>query len=91
MVWYSAYDGKISTRPSTEVDIDHVVPLANGWRSGADEWTTAKRRQFANDLVNPPLIAVSASSDNEAGIITGDLTVRTTLTDDRHRATVAVQ
>ncbi|MGW7261159.1 HNH endonuclease family protein [Streptomyces sp. NPDC054834] len=66
-VWYSAYDGKVSTRPSTEVDIDHVVPLANGWRSGADEWTTAKRRQFANDLTNPQLIAVSASSNRQKG------------------------
>ncbi|MFF4402466.1 HNH endonuclease family protein [Streptomyces sp. NPDC001480] len=65
--WYSAYDGKVSTRPSTEVDIDHVVPLANGWRSGADEWTTAKRRQFANDLTNPQLIAVSASSNRQKG------------------------
>ncbi|MEW2516394.1 HNH endonuclease family protein [Streptomyces sp. NPDC046870] len=66
-IWYSAYDGKIATKPSTEVDIDHVVPLANGWRSGADEWTTAKRRQFANDLVNPQLIAVSASSNRQKG------------------------
>ncbi|MFE9454525.1 HNH endonuclease family protein [Streptomyces sp. NPDC006739] len=65
--WYSAYDGKVSTRPSTEVDIDHVVPLANGWRSGADEWATAKRRQFANDLTNPQLIAVSASSNQQKG------------------------
>ncbi|MFB7509820.1 HNH endonuclease family protein, partial [Streptomyces broussonetiae] len=66
-IWYSAYDGKVSTRPSTEVDIDHVVPLANGWRSGADKWTTAKRRQFANDLTNPQLIAVSASSNRQKG------------------------
>lgn len=66
-IWYSAYDGKVATRPSTEVDIDHVVPLANGWRSGADEWTTAKRRQFANDLTHPQLIAVSASSNRQKG------------------------
>ncbi|SEE66689.1 Protein of unknown function [Streptomyces sp. 2231.1] len=66
-IWYSAYDGKVSTTPSKEVDVDHVVPLANGWRSGADEWTTAKRRQFANDLTNPQLIAVSASSNRQKG------------------------
>ncbi|WP_371129724.1 DUF1524 domain-containing protein [Streptomyces sp. 2231.1] len=57
-----AYDGKILTA-SGQLDIDHIVPLANGWRSGADEWTTAKRRQFANDLTDPQLIAVSASSN----------------------------
>ncbi|WP_405976745.1 HNH endonuclease family protein [Streptomyces sp. NBC_00988] len=65
--WTSAYDGKVSSKPSTEVDIDHMVPLANGWRSGADEWTTVKRRQFANDLENPQLIAVSASSNRQKG------------------------
>lgn len=43
------------------VDIDHMVPLANAWCSGADTWNTAKRRAFANDLTNSQLIAVSAS------------------------------
>ncbi|MEU9157800.1 HNH endonuclease family protein [Streptomyces sp. NPDC048417] len=66
-VWVSAYDGKVSTRPSTEVDIDHVVPLANAWRSGADLWDTATRRKFANDLTDPQLIAVSASSNRQKG------------------------
>ncbi|MGW2749178.1 GmrSD restriction endonuclease domain-containing protein [Streptomyces sp. NPDC001450] len=51
--WVSPYDGKVATKPSTEVDIDHMVPLANAWRSGADEWDTALRRKFANDLNNP--------------------------------------
>ncbi|SDD74623.1 HNH endonuclease family protein [Nocardioides lianchengensis] len=32
------------------VQIDHVVPLAEAWRSGADSWTDARRRAFANDL-----------------------------------------
>ncbi|MEU6230855.1 HNH endonuclease family protein [Streptomyces sp. NPDC047042] len=66
-VWVSAYDGKVSTKPSTEVDIDHVVPLANAWRSGADLWDTALRRKFANDLDDPQLIAVSASSNRQKG------------------------
>ncbi|KLJ10931.1 hypothetical protein EMPG_13749, partial [Blastomyces silverae] len=42
-----------------DVDIDHVVPLSNAWKSGAAGWTTARRREFANDLVNPQLIAVT--------------------------------
>ncbi|MFI6019097.1 DUF1524 domain-containing protein [Streptomyces sp. NPDC051287] len=66
-VWVSAYDGKVSTRPSSEVDIDHVVPLANAWRSGADRWDTAIRRMFANDLDSPQVIAVSASSNRQKG------------------------
>ncbi|WP_248965767.1 HNH endonuclease family protein [Sphaerisporangium perillae] len=64
--WHSQYDGKKLTSAS-QVDIDHVVPLANAWRSGADAWSTAKRQQFANDLTNPQLIAVSATSNRAKG------------------------
>ncbi|KAJ0418274.1 hypothetical protein BJY00DRAFT_315163 [Aspergillus carlsbadensis] len=56
--WYSPYDGATWTQAS-DVDIDHVVPLANAWRSGASEWTTDEREAFANDLDNPQLIAVT--------------------------------
>ncbi|MGW2400355.1 HNH endonuclease family protein [Kitasatospora sp. NPDC001664] len=61
-VWLSPYDGKVLTA-AAQVDIDHVVPLANAWRSGADEWTTAARKAFANDLEHSQLIAVSAASN----------------------------
>ncbi|WP_433237550.1 GmrSD restriction endonuclease domain-containing protein [Streptosporangium sp. CA-135522] len=44
-----------------------MVPLANAWRSGADAWSTAQRKSFANDLVNSQLIAVSAASDRAKG------------------------
>ncbi|GAA4933631.1 HNH endonuclease family protein [Actinoplanes utahensis] len=64
--WDSLYDGEVLTSP-TKVDIDHMVPLANAWRSGADEWTTEKRGDFANDLDRPQLIAVSASSNRSKG------------------------
>jgi hypothetical protein len=64
--WYSAYDGKTLTTAAT-VDIDHMVPLANAWRSGADTWDSATRRRFANDLSSPQLIAVSASSNRAKG------------------------
>ncbi|WP_433177355.1 HNH endonuclease family protein [Actinoallomurus sp. CA-150999] len=64
--WVSDYDGKTFTSAS-QLDIDHVVPLANAWRSGADTWTTPQRQRFANDLTNPQLIAVSASSNRAKG------------------------
>ena len=32
--WLDPYTGRTLTDPS-DVDIDHVVPLANAWRSGA--------------------------------------------------------
>jgi hypothetical protein len=56
--WYSPYDGATWTAAS-DVDIDHIIPLANAWRTGARNWTTAKREQFANDLSGPQLIAVT--------------------------------
>lgn len=64
--WVSLYDGKTVTKPS-ELDIDHLVPLANAWRSGAPSWPQDKRHQFANDLTNPQLVAVSASSNRSKG------------------------
>nr|WP_285550256.1 HNH endonuclease family protein [Actinoplanes regularis] len=56
--WYSPYDGATWTAAS-DLDIDHVVPLAEAWRSGASAWTTSKRQSFANDLTRPQLIAVT--------------------------------
>jgi hypothetical protein len=64
--WVSVYDGDRITDPS-KVDIDHVVPLANAWRSGANTWTTDQREKFANDLDEPQLVAVSAASNRSKG------------------------
>ncbi|MGF2618097.1 HNH endonuclease [Rossellomorea vietnamensis] len=64
--WYSYYDGVTVYSPS-ELDIDHMVPLAEAWRSGASSWSTEKREDFANDLSGPHLIAVTASSNRSKG------------------------
>jgi hypothetical protein len=64
--WTSAYDGRTFTDPK-DVDIDHMVPLANAWRSGAADWTDGKRGDFANDLTRPQLLTVSASSNRSKG------------------------
>lgn len=64
--WVSPYDDKAFTSAG-QLDIDHVVPLANAWRSGADAWDTARRRAFANDLSDPQLVAVSAASNRSKG------------------------
>ena len=47
--WNSWYDGATWTNPS-DVDIDHLVPLAEAWKSGAWAWTSEQRQAFANDL-----------------------------------------
>lgn len=41
---------------SLDVQIDHVVALANAWQTGAAYWPAAKRERFANDRRN--LLAV---------------------------------
>ncbi len=41
---------------SLDVQIDHVVALANAWQTGAAYWSPEKRLQFANDRRN--LLAV---------------------------------
>ncbi|MFE3326780.1 HNH endonuclease family protein [Streptomyces sp. NPDC059176] len=64
--WYSPYDGATWTAAS-DVDIDHVVPLSEAWRSGAGSWTTASRRAFANDLTRPQLIAVTDNVNQAKG------------------------
>ncbi|HMO11640.1 MAG TPA: HNH endonuclease family protein, partial [Actinotalea sp.] len=45
-----------SDRPE-QVQVDHVVALADAWRKGAQQWTAQRRLEFANDPVN--LLAVS--------------------------------
>ncbi|GAB3824961.1 HNH endonuclease family protein [Kribbella italica] len=60
--WYSVYDATY-VEDDSAIDIDHIVPLAEAWKSGANGWTTAKRQQFANDRSIAQLIAVSASSN----------------------------
>jgi hypothetical protein len=46
--WLDPYTGRTLTGPG-EVDIDHVVPLANAWRSGAASWDEEEREAYAND------------------------------------------
>ncbi|MGW4382269.1 HNH endonuclease family protein [Kitasatospora sp. NPDC004531] len=64
--WVSAYDG-VTITAASGLDIDHIVPLAEAWDSGASAWTTAQRQAFANDVTRPQLLAVSASSNRSKG------------------------
>jgi uncharacterized protein DUF1524 len=71
--WVSSYDGVTVTDPS-ELDIDHVVPLAEVTRSGPvvdgrrqrpGEWPVEQRHAYANDIEG--LVAVTASSNRSKG------------------------
>ncbi|MFE9099827.1 HNH endonuclease family protein [Actinomadura geliboluensis] len=64
--WYSPYDGATWTVAS-DLDIDHMVPLAEAWRSGASAWTTSRRQAFANDLSSSQLWAVTDNVNQAKG------------------------
>jgi hypothetical protein len=65
--WISSYDALATTDYST-LDIDHMIPLAEAWRSGAWKWSPAQREAFANDLTDSRvLIAVTASLNRQKG------------------------
>ncbi|MFF7888166.1 HNH endonuclease family protein [Streptomyces sp. NPDC007916] len=62
-LWYSAYDDQYFDT-ARRLDVDHLVPLAEAWDSGASTWTPKERELYANDLDDPrALIAVSAASN----------------------------
>ncbi|MBX9395432.1 HNH endonuclease family protein [Streptomyces sp. TRM72054] len=64
--WYSPYDGA-TWYAASDVDIDHLVPLAEAWDSGADSWSSSRRQAFANDLTRPQLLAVTDNVNQSKG------------------------
>lgn len=71
--WVSPYDGVTVTDPR-DLDIDHIVPLAevarsgrivDGRRTGPRSWTREQRAAYANDPA--VLVAVTASSNRAKG------------------------
>ncbi|MEV4482991.1 HNH endonuclease family protein [Micromonospora coxensis] len=65
--WYSYYDNAYWTLTS-DLDIDHMVPLAEAWDSGARTWTSSRRQAYANDLGDSrPLIAVTDNVNQAKG------------------------
>jgi hypothetical protein len=65
--WHSYYDDADWTLAS-DLDIDHLVPLAEAWDSGARNWTTAQRQAYANDLGDSrDLVAVTDNVNQAKG------------------------
>ncbi len=62
--WSSYYDGATWTLPS-DIDIDHMVPLAEAWDSGARNWTAAQREAYANDLGDARTLAAVTDNVNQ--------------------------
>ncbi|MGW9597492.1 HNH endonuclease family protein [Streptomyces chartreusis] len=61
--WFSYYDATAVTSASS-LDVDHMVPLAEAWDSGASDWTSQRREAYANDQgAEASLVAVTARSN----------------------------
>jgi hypothetical protein len=60
-----AFDDLKDPRQAEAIQIDHVVPLAEAWRSGAARWNESRRRAFANDLTE--LLAVDGPTNASKG------------------------
>lgn len=66
-LWRDPYTDQTFTNPS-DLDIDHMVPLAEAHTSGAWAWQAERKSGYANDLLNAKaLIAVSASANRSKG------------------------
>lgn len=54
-----------SRERADEVQIDHVVALADAWQKGAQQWDATRRASFANDELN--LLAVEGALNQAKG------------------------
>jgi hypothetical protein len=65
--WFSWYDRQTWTQ-SSDVDIDHLVPLKEAWDSGARDWDADTRERYANDLGDSrALVAVTDNVNQSKG------------------------
>jgi len=65
--WFSYYD-RVSWTNTGDLDIDHMVSLAEAWDSGARTWSSTVRRDFANDLGDSrSLVAVTDDVNQTKG------------------------
>jgi len=65
--WRCPYTGRTFTDPH-DLDVDHLVPLAEAHRSGGHAWDRARRERYANALEHPDhLVAVQAGANRAKG------------------------
>lgn len=64
--WVCPYTGAVFTDPR-QLDVDHVVPLANAFSSGAHDWDPERRRRYANALEPGHLMVVASGANRTKG------------------------
>jgi hypothetical protein len=63
--WLDPWSGAVRT-VAHDLQIDHTVPLANAWRSGAWSWTRERRVEYANNLVDTDHLVAILAAENES-------------------------
>ena len=63
--WVDPWSGVVTTT-ARALQIDHTVPLANAWSSGAWAWTHEQRVAYANDLTDTDHLVPILAHENEA-------------------------
>ena len=64
-LWYDRYSAQYFD-DSSDVDIDHPVPLFYAWNRGAFAWSFSKRREFANDTNNLFIVKKQVNQNKSA-------------------------
>jgi hypothetical protein len=96
--WELLFNGGRHIGSASEIDVDHVVALAEAWDSGAAEWDATQRRTFANDPLNL-IVASRQVNQDKADLDAGEWTpsdsrarcltaTKITLTKWRYRLTI---
>lgn len=62
--WVDPYTGLRTTSPA-DLQIDHLVALADAHRSGGWAWPAARKVSFANDLRDPELLNAVSGQENQ--------------------------
>ena len=62
--WLDPYTDRIFTE-SSDLDVDHLVPLYWAWQRGAWAWSDSKKEKFGNDARN--LFAVDDGTNRSKG------------------------
>lgn len=66
-VWHSHFDKRDYTT-ARSIDVTQLVPLAESWDSGANQWSAEERQAYANEMEDPrTLIAVAATEVRARG------------------------
>jgi|TARA_R110000803_G_scaffold210841_2_gene284367 hypothetical protein len=66
-MWLGPYNGVI-LRDASNTDVDHMVPLKEACESGGRDWSTEKKKKYANFQLTPNhLIVTSAGANRSKG------------------------